>query len=75
MKLASEKIKAARRESVRQYAANMAVEGLHASPEADAIIEQCIEEGLTREEGQARMIESLKARGLIPTDEATIAAE
>lgn len=73
----TEEQKSAVRHSVRQYTANMAVEGLAASPEADALIEEMIEEGLSREDGQARMIKSLKARGLIPADadEVTFAAE
>ncbi|MEP1145467.1 MAG: hypothetical protein ABJH52_17215 [Henriciella sp.] len=67
--------KKAARERVRQYEASMAIEDMHLSDEGRAVIEQNIEEGLSREEGQARIIESLKERGIIPTDEANIAAE
>ncbi len=60
--------KDAARERIRQYEASMAIEGLYLSEEGRSVIESCIADGLNRDQSTARIIESLKARGIIPTD-------
>lgn len=63
-----------KRENLSAIEANLAVEGLHLNPEDKALLARSIDEGWSREETMRRAIAQLKARGVIPAEEAPAAA-
>lgn len=66
---------AASRESVRQYEANMAIEGMYLTDDERQFIEQLNAEGVGYEEGIQRTLADLKAKGIIPATTQILAAE
>lgn len=57
---------AASRESVRQYEANMAIEGMVLTEYERQFLYNMIDEGVGAEEGVQRTLADLQARGIIP---------
>ena len=66
---------AASRESVRQYVANMAIEGMYLTDYERQFIEKLQDEGVGADEAVRRTLVDLKARGIIPDQAHSIAAE
>lgn len=62
------------RANVSAIEANLAVEGLYLTAEDKALIMRSIDEGWSQAETMRRVVAQLKARHVIPTDEAPAAA-
>lgn len=62
------------RANVTAIEANLAVEGLHLNADDKALLMRSIDEGWSQEETMRRVLAQLKARAVIPADEAPAAA-
>lgn len=66
---------AASRESLRQYEANMAIEGMHLTDYERRFVERLVDAGVGYEEIVQQTLADLKERGVIPAETQILAAE